>query len=135
MMSWPRGQKPETWQLKPAELFILAFSNVFLRAGSKSLVKNKRRYFAILIKYMYCTSIRKMKELKLACFSYKGSLTMIVKRPMPTIALSSSSHFGMIRDSHQKNQVRLKEAKCCWPQPISKFPKIDWSESRPLVPE
>ena len=96
MMSWPRGQKPKTknLQLKPAELFILALSNVFLRAGSKSLVKNKRRYFAILIKSMYCTNICKMKELKLACFSYKGSLTMIVKRPMPIIALSSSSHFG-----------------------------------------
>ena len=35
MMSWPRRQKQKTWQLKPAQVFILALCNVFLRAVVK----------------------------------------------------------------------------------------------------
>ena len=38
----------------------------------------------------------------MACLSNKGSLTMIVQRPMPIIALSSSSHLGMIQEPQKK---------------------------------
>ena len=82
---------------------------------------------------MYSTSIRKYERIKIGLF---------VKQGVPhNVSLATHAYhcsvqfftFGNDLGATKKNQVRPKVAKCCCPRPISKFPKFDWSESRPSL--